>query len=250
MSLHLKKTGLFVAGTDTGVGKTVLSAGLVGLAREFGLRSRAIKPIETGCREIDGRLVPEDGEFLLKAAPGELTLNEIVPYRFRLPASPARAALSEGKDIFVSDLLELIKDAADKADFTLVEGAGGLMVPIRENYMMIDLVESLGYPVALVAKTRLGTINHTLLSLEALAERRISVSAVVLSKASGDTGPEEVFTPEDIGNIVPDIPVLVLPHLDEETVNNPAKIARALADSWNREDILRLIPVDDEVNHE
>ncbi len=106
------------------------------------------------------------------------------------------------------------------------------MVPIQDRLMMIDLAERLGYPTLLVGRTRLGTLNHTLLSLTALKGRGMSVAGIVLSCSAPDTGPEEQFTAGDLARLVDDVPVVVLPFLGPEVVGDADKIASTIASSW------------------
>jgi dethiobiotin synthase len=227
-----QKKGLFVTGTDTDVGKTVVTAGLVRLARNAGTCAIAVKPIETGCQVRSGILFPEDGAFLADAAEKYLTLDECVPFRFSLPASPARAAAMEGRNLKLADVEEHVRALAEDADLTIVEGAGGLMVPIQDRLMMIDLAERLGYPILLVGRTRLGTINHTLLSVNALQQRGMPVAGIVLSCAASDTGPEEEFTASDLARLVEDVPVVVLPFLPPEILGDAEKIASTMTAAW------------------
>jgi dethiobiotin synthetase len=231
------KKRLFIAGTDTGVGKTIVAAGLVRLAREKGLRALAMKPVETGCPVRSGMLYPEDGAFLLEASNGDLTLDECTPFRFSLPASPYRAAAMEGKRLKVADIVEHCVALAADADLAIVEGAGGLMVPLGERVMMIDVIVRLGYPVLLVARSALGTVNHTMLSLEALEHRGITTVGIVLSCASSTRGLEEEFTPRDIARLVGDIPVQVIPHLSAEILRDPSAIAAAMKDSLDQDSL-------------
>jgi dethiobiotin synthetase len=226
-----RKTGLFVVGTDTGVGKTLVSCGLVRLAHSQGIRSAGVKPVETGCVHRDGELFPEDGALLRSAAENRLTLQECAPFRFSLPASPARAAAAEGRKIRLSEIEKHVRGIAATVDLTIVEGAGGLMVPIDGRLMAIDLVERLGYPALLVARTTLGTINHTLLSVNALHDRGIHVAGIVLSPRSAQLGPEESHTPGDIAELVGDIPVAVLPFLGPDSSADPAAAAQAISRS-------------------
>jgi dethiobiotin synthetase len=234
-----RKKGLFVTGTDTGVGKTVVAAGMVRLARNAGICAIAVKPIETGCQVRSGMLFPEDGAFLVEAAEKYLTLDECVPFRFSLPASPARAAAMEGRNLKLVDVEEHVRALAEDTDLTVVEGAGGLMVPIQDRLMMIDLAERLGYPVLLVGRTRLGTINHTLLSVNALKQRGMPIAGIVLSCAASETGPEEEFTASDLARLVEDVPVVVLPFLSAEIVRDPERIASTIASTWP-EEIVRM----------
>ena len=239
MSDNPQRRGIFVAGTDTGVGKTVVAAGLTRLAWEKGLRVLAVKPIETGCPIRSGELYPEDGAFLARATDGDLTLDECAPSRFSLPASPYRAAAMEGKRLKVDDLVEHVLALAEGADLTVVEGAGGLLVPIEERLMMIDLIERLGYPVILVSRSALGTMNHTLLSLEALAKREIDTLGVILSRTSSQRGPEEEFTPRDLTRLVGEIPLAVLPYLETEKREDPNAIAAAMNAQWRKQTLKR-----------
>ena len=102
--MNSRSNAIFVTGTDTGVGKTIVSAGLVRLARRRGLRAIAIKPVETGCTIRSGILWPEDGVYLRKASENKVNLEECVPFRFSLPASPYRASIMDGKDLSISEI--------------------------------------------------------------------------------------------------------------------------------------------------
>ncbi|MCA1961337.1 MAG: dethiobiotin synthase [Desulfomonile sp.] len=223
--------GIFITGTDTGVGKTLFAAALIRLAAVCGLAVKALKPIETGCPIRSGVLFPEDGAFLVEASEHRVSLDECTPFRFSLPASPYRAAALEGKRIFASDLVEHILSVAETADLAVVEGAGGLMAPIDDNFMMVDLIKRLEFPVILVARTRLGTINHTLLSIEALSRRDIRIEGIVLSQCTPDRGPEEDFTLDDVERNVGDIPVVLLPFVSADYARDPARLAQKLIDA-------------------
>jgi len=206
----------------------MVASGLTRLARKHGVRALAVKPIETGCALRNGVLFPEDGTALQEAAEKELTLDECVALRFTLPASAARAAAAEGLEIDLAEIRRHVSGIAGRGDFMVVEGAGGLMVPIQGRRMMIDLIEQLGYPALLVARTRLGTINHTLLSVHALQNRGIVIAGIVLSASSPDTGPEESSTPEDLARLVDDIPVAVLPYVHPEERRDPTLVAEIM----------------------
>ena len=114
--------GLFVAGTDTGVGKTLVAAGVIRLALDQGLRVHGLKPVETGCKESTDGLFPEDGAFLVKAAGGSTSLQDCTPFRFSLPASPYRAATQEGRHITISSLEEHVLKMACTVDCIIVDG--------------------------------------------------------------------------------------------------------------------------------
>lgn len=226
--------GIFVAGTDTGVGKTLVAAGLVRLARNAGRQAVGIKPVETGCELREGHLEPEDGKVLWNASDRKFSLDQCCPFRFSLPAAPARAAKAEGRSLSLASLEEHIRAAFQTADFVIVEGAGGLMVPIEGRLMMIDLIERLGFPTILVARTRLGTINHTLLSVAALRNRNLPVLGIVLSCTELPQGPEQHHTPGDLREQLDTIPVFVLPYLEETVRADPVRIADVLESSADR----------------
>ena len=169
--------GLFVTGTDTGCGKTTVACAIARAAREAGQRVRVLKPVETGC--VDG--VPADATALGEAAGDERPLEELCPYRLALPAAPEIAARQEQIEIDPDALQRAFASAADGADLVLVEGAGGLRVPIRAGLDMAELALLFGLPLLVVARAALGTINHTLLTLEAAKLRRLRVVLVVFS---------------------------------------------------------------------
>jgi len=186
-------------------------------------------------------LFPEDGALLQEASEHDLTLDECVPFRFSLPASPARAAAMEGRNINPTELLEHVRTLAENADLTIVEGAGGLMVPVHEKVLMIDLIQRLGFPVLLAAHTRMGTVNHTLLSVEVLRGRGIEIAGVVLSRTMKESGPEEDYTPQDLSRLLPEFPLAVLPHLEAQAACTPVEIARAMTEAWEENLILKWI---------
>jgi len=173
--------GVFVSGTDTGVGKTVVACALVRALRERGVDAGAMKPVETGV----GAGGPLDALALHEAAGGADPLDEVCPLRFALPAAPSRAAHHEGRTVELERVRAAYASLAARHAFMVVEGAGGLLVPTCEGATMADLAGSLGLPVLVVARAALGTINHTRLTLEALAARGLVLAGVVISHSSG-----------------------------------------------------------------
>jgi dethiobiotin synthetase len=163
----------FVTGTDTGVGKTEVSYALLSLMRERGLEPFALKPYQSGGGDDAKRL-------------GARTV-----YRFKLPLAPGVAAELEGKQPSFKRVL----GAIPKQGAGVIEGAGGLYVPLDAKHDVIDLIEAAKLPVVLVARLGLGTLNHTALSLEALAKRRARVAAVVLVKSQRGRDVSEAHNP-------------------------------------------------------
>lgn len=158
------KTGYFVTGTDTGIGKTVVATILT-----IGFQAKYWKPIQTGAGE------GTDSAFVRNWAGAPCVLAET--YRFEEPVSPHLAAHSNGTAI---ELGKILSDAAELASPAIVEGAGGVLVPLAPHFLMADLMLALELPVVVVASARVGTINHTLLTLEALRRREIGIAGVVL----------------------------------------------------------------------
>lgn len=175
--------GVFVTATDTGVGKTWVACALARAAARRGLRVAVCKPCETG----DG----DDGARLIAASGRALDESLARPYRFALPASPEVAARAEGATVDVEHIVACVARLTRDADFTIVEGAGGLLVPVAPNVLMADVAARLGLPLVIVARASLGTVNHTLLTIEAARARRLAIAGVVLSRAVPTSGPDE-----------------------------------------------------------
>lgn len=171
--------GVFVTGTDTGAGKTLVSCAILAALRRRGMRVAAYKPVETGCRSDGGRLVGEDCERLA-AATGQ-NVVDLAAYLFAEPAAPLVAARAEGRSIQRNVLLERFHAIARGIDFVLVESAGGLMVPVTEDSTTRDLARELGLPVLVVVASRLGCINHALLTIETLRGSGIGISGFVMN---------------------------------------------------------------------
>jgi dethiobiotin synthetase len=171
----LKRT-IFITGTDTGVGKTVLTALLARFLRERGVNAAALKPICSGGRA--------DARVLHAAMDGALSLDEINPWHFRAPVAPLLAARRERKHIHLSEVMAHIRALQRRFDMLLVEGAGGLLSPLGENFNSRDLILALRTTPLVVAPNRLGMVNHILLTLEALPRSAAARARVVLMSPS------------------------------------------------------------------
>ena len=162
---------LFITATNTGVGKTHVSAQLAKLAQSQGLQPGYFKPIETGVASS-----PNDGSKLhalcqeLNPNLNDIPFDMVVPYQFSLPAAPF---VAKDKEIDSDFLAQRAEELERLCDILIIEGAGGLMVPIECDFFMVDLIQKLRSPALLVTPSELGCINHTLLSLEALRRRNI-----------------------------------------------------------------------------
>ena len=176
--------GIFITGTDTGVGKTVVACGLAALLRKSGYKVGVMKPAETGCEEKDGKLFPQDAYLLKEASGCDVPLETICPYRLRDPLTPSIAAEREGVKIDISLLENIYGEISSAHDITLVEGAGGLLAPILPSFTYADLAKLLKLPLLVVAPNRLGVINHLLLTLEHASCRGLRVLGYILDRLS------------------------------------------------------------------
>ena len=165
--------GIFIVGTDTGVGKTVVVAGIAGALFRQGIDVGVMKPISAGVRE--------DAPFLMKSVSSTDPIDLVNPVHLRLPLAPYVAAKLLRKRIDLENLDRAFKILSKRHEFLIVEGAGGLLVPIKKNFLMIDLVKRFKLPVLIVARATLGTINHTLLTVQALRTRRIQIAGILLN---------------------------------------------------------------------
>lgn len=180
---------LFVTGTDTGVGKTAVSCALLAALRGRGALA-ALKPIETGVTPGD---FTADSDGVRLAAAAGLLATQTIGMQLLLPLAPEAAAQAAGMAIDPQALVALCRTRAAELGrpLTLIEGAGGLLVPIAPGFTMADLARELAAQVLIVARTRLGTINHTLLTVAECRRRRLPVCGVVLNRATPESGIED-----------------------------------------------------------
>ena len=174
---------IFITGTDTGVGKTYVAVGFIRALREKGLSVCPLKPVETGCRVKNGDLVPQDTRRLVRASGVQEPIGLINPFRMRSPLAPAVASEVEGIAIDKKRIISSYTRMRRKYDFTVVEGAGGIMVPVRGNYLFLHLIGDLNIPLVIVARAGLGTINHTLLTIASAMNEKLNVLGVVINYA-------------------------------------------------------------------
>jgi dethiobiotin synthetase len=177
MPARRPSSALFVTGTDTGVGKTVVGCAIAEALRRHHVAIGVMKPIETGV----GAQGPLDAISLAEAAGVTDPLELICPQRFELPAAPSVAAELEGRAVDLVAIRAAHAELARRHSFLLIEGAGGVLVPIAAGFMMIDLAAEFGAPLLVVTRASLGTVNHTLLTLEAIERRGLTVAGVVIS---------------------------------------------------------------------
>jgi len=197
-------SGVFVVGTDTGVGKTVVTAGLTGWLRQRGRDAVGIKPCQTGHPPDD------DAAFVAEACGDEAAAT--CGRRLEPALAPAVAAEVAGVDLSYEAIRQGVEDAMADADPPVVEGIGGLRVPLADGREVIDLVSDLGLPVLVVARSGLGTLNHTGLTVDALQARGVPVHGIVLNEYEGASVAERT-NPEVLERMT-DLPVWTVPSLD------------------------------------
>lgn len=196
---------MFVTGTGTGVGKTVVSAALLAAMSAAGVRVRAHKPVVTGLDEPSEAGWPPDQELLASVA--GMAPEEVAPLRYGPAVSPHLAAALAGERVDPADLIDRARRAIDQDDTTtqgstlIVEGVGGLLVPLADEFTVRDLATALGLPVVIAASPGLGTINHTLLSIESARAAGLDVRAIVLTPWPDAPGELEYSNRETISRL-------------------------------------------------
>jgi dethiobiotin synthetase len=206
--------GIFITGTDTDVGKTVVAGAIADWFRRCHLRVAVCKPLATGCEHRREGLVSTDAELLAYCADAKFPLDVIAPQRWAEPLAPAVAAERAKAPVDWESVGRSLRLMSAESDVIVVEGIGGLMTPIDPRHTVCDLIGWLGLPVVIVAKAGLGTINHTLLTLGALRESGATIAGVVINRY-----------PMDVASIA------------EET--NPRAIER-----WGKTSVLCAVPAE------
>jgi dethiobiotin synthetase len=226
--------GIFVTATDTGVGKTVVSAAIIRALKRAGVSVGAMKPIESGLVREGRKLVPGDGSFLREAACMDDLPELVTPVRFELPLAAYAASVREGIPVDLDAVFNSYERLSRRYGFMVVEGAGGVMVPIMKRpgegaggYFMLDLIRDLRLDAVVVARPLLGTVNHTLLTVERLLGEGIAVRGVIVCHSGPPQGSvAEETNMQTLAAFCP-VPVMAeLPYIGEITIENiDAKLA-------------------------
>jgi dethiobiotin synthetase len=189
-------TGFFITGTDTGVGKTVVAAAIASYLCGKGVNVGVMKPAETGCAKRAGELVPSDAVLLKRASGTDDILGAVCPYRFSEPLAPSVAAVRACRELDPRLIVKVFRALSRGRDTMIVEGAGGLMVPLFGSYTYLDLAAELKMPIVIVGRLGLGSINHTLLTVEAAKAKGLDIHGIVLnSTRKGRKGVAEKTNP-------------------------------------------------------
>jgi len=207
---------IFVTGTDTGVGKTTVTSAMVAflsLRKKFNVG--VMKPFESGLSKGDKDLLPWDAICLREASGSADDLNLISPYTFEAPLAPEVAAQLENVTIDLDVVDRIYRTIQSAHDLVVIEGAGGVMVPIRKNFFYVDLIQRWNAPTLIVSRLGLGTINHTLLTVHLLKERGASILGEILNNTGGLSDVAGRTNPDVLKEYL-DVPVFgIFPHVKD-----------------------------------
>ena len=210
-----RKAGLFITGTDTGVGKTLIAGAIARILTEGGKRVGVFKPIATGCRRDWEGLISEDTEFLACSANSEMPLSTITPVGYITPAAPIVSAAREGRPIEFSRIASAYEDICRHSDVVIVEGIGGVRVPLTEEFDVLDLAVEFDLPVVIVARPNLGTINHTLMTIDCVRAAHLTIAGLVIN---GYDATKAAVAEDTAGEVIArqsGVPVLAVVPFDE-----------------------------------
>jgi len=207
-----KKAGLFVTGTDTGVGKTLIAGAIAQILTDKGLKVGVFKPIATGCKRSWEGFISDDAEFLSYCANSDLPLSTITPVGYPTPAAPIVSAAYDTPAIDFDRIAAAYKDICQNSNIVIVEGIGGVRVPLTEEFDLLDLAVEFALPAVIVTRPNIGTINHTLMTIDCVRATKLKIAGVVIngykateSTVAEDTAPEVIAkcSGADILSVVP-----------------------------------------------
>jgi dethiobiotin synthetase len=230
--------GLFVTGTDTGVGKTLVAGAIADWFRRRHSRVGVLKPIATGCVHRREGLVSEDAEFLAHCADARFPLDVICPVRYAEPLAPSVAAERAKQPVDWEAVQRSLRMIQSGSDVVIVEGVGGVMVPLDAKHTVLDLARWLGLPSIVVARPSLGTINHTLLTVRALRDADVQVAGVVINRYPADSASVAEETNPRVIEKVGKLPILCI--VPEEKLGDVVKLPRGVVAATEMVDWQRL----------
>ena len=194
-----KKNGLFIAGTGTGVGKTLIAGAIAKILTDNGQKVGVFKPIATGCNRHWEGLTSCDTEFLANCANSDLSLSTITPVGYITPASPVVGAAQEGRPIDFDSIATAYKEICESTDIVIIEGIGGVRMPLTLEFDLLDLAVEFSLPVVIVSRLGHGTINHTLMTIDCIRAAQLKIAGVVLN---GYNALEETVAEETAGQVI------------------------------------------------
>jgi len=182
LNLNLpEKAGLFIAGTDTGAGKTLIAGAIARILTETGVKVGVFKPIATGCHRSWEGPVSYDTEFLCYCANSDLSLATITPAGYLTEAEPVASSAREGKPIDFEKIADAYKQICEHSSIVIVEGLGGVRVPLTIEFDLLDLAIEFGLPVVIVARARAGMINHALMTIDCVRAAKLKIAGIVIN---------------------------------------------------------------------
>ncbi|KAF0218540.1 MAG: dethiobiotin [Geobacteraceae bacterium] len=240
----MKTRGIFITGTDTGVGKTVVAATIARLLHRNGINVGVMKPVTSGCMEEGGKLLSEDAELLKWAAGCDPAAQDATPYLLKEPLAPSVAASRQGVRIDFALIQEAYDRLSARHDFMIVEGVGGLMVPLAGGMLVADLINYLKLPIIVTTRPNLGTINHTHLTTFAAGQLGIRVKGIVINNYPDTPNAAEEYAPHLLASLC-GAPILgIFPRLEGDNLRDIVeRLAARLAQESTTEIMLREIGI-------
>ncbi len=214
--------GFFITGTDTEIGKTIIAGAIIKALYLLKVKACGMKPVESGCGREGEVLLPYDGIFLKHAAHMQEPITLITPCCFETPLAPLAASEIEKTDVNTKEIKKAFDKLSKRYEAVVVEGVGGLMVPLKKDYYVVDLAKELMLPVIVVAKPGIGTINHIMLTLKYAFKEGLEIAGVIInySQPPENTLAEET-NPKLLAQVCP-VPIIgIFPYLknmDETTI--------------------------------
>ena len=172
----------FIAGTDTNIGKTAITCSLIAKYVKEGFRVGGMKPVAAGCHMEEGYMVSDDVKKIIEVSNVDLNIDEISPYQFEMPIAPHISFKKNKKEIDIHLIKEHLRSFENEMDYLIMEGVGGYAVPLTENFSTANLIEALNVPIILVVGMKLGCINHALLTVESILNKKQKLSGWVANR--------------------------------------------------------------------
>ncbi len=208
--------GFFITGTDTGVGKTIITAALIKVISRLGFTTGGMKPVESGCLQQGDVLVPSDGMFIKTIAHMEENIRHITPCCFKSPLAPLPASKIEGLSVDLGKIRKAYDYLSARYEAVVVEGIGGLLVPIKRDYFVIDMAKDFNLPVIVVTRPTLGTINHTMLTVNYAVKEGLRVAGIIINYSQPPENTLAEATNPEIIKQISLVPVIgIFPHLTD-----------------------------------
>ena len=218
----MEQNGLFITGTDTDVGKTFVGGGMAAILKKYGKDVGVFKPMLSG----ESRENPTSDTSILKTMSGDRnTFEQITPFQFAETLAPYVAAKRAGQHISLTQIMQAWKNIKETHEYFIVEGAGGLGVPLGKDYLVADVAKEIGFPILIVARTGLGTVNHIWLTVKVAQSMGLDIAGIILNGAEEEQGIAEQTNPALIEEMT-NIPVLAV--LPKFTTSNPTYIVEKM----------------------